>query len=150
MGTATLAQSSVDPSASKGITMISMFKQAALAVCFVASVGAIPLAHADSFGVSVGTGPSYGYYNRPVYAPQRCFRNYYGAVVCRRARPAVYPANYYGGASYYSAPAYYNNGYYNGYNGYNYGSGISLNYSSGWNHRDNDRRDRDDDNRWQH
>jgi hypothetical protein len=135
------------------ISKIGLLKQAAFVVCCAASVGAVPLAHADSFGVSVASGPGYyngGYYNRPIYTPQRCFRDYYGQVRCRR----VYPANYYNGPaySYYNGPAYYNG--YGGYYGSNYGTGISLNYSSGWNHRGGDRRnnwrDRDDGNRWQH
>ena len=157
--------------------MISMFKHAAFAVCCAASVGAIPLAHADGFGIQVSTGPGYyngysnngysnngysnyngysdngysnsGYYSRPANYGQRCVRDYYGEVVCRRA----YQSNYYEGAA-YSAPAYYSGGGY--YSGSNEGSGIAVNYSNGWNHRhrhdhrrDDNRRDRDDGNRWE-
>jgi len=144
------------------ISKLGLLKQAAFVVCCAASVGAMPLAHADSFGISVGTGPGYynggynngAYYNRPVNYRQRCVRDYYGAVHCRTVRPVAY----YNGPAYYSGPAYYNGyGSYGGYNGYNgyggygssYGPAISLSYFGGWNHRDNDdRRDRDDGNRW--
>jgi hypothetical protein len=110
-------------------TKLGMLKQAALAVCCAASVGAMPVAHADGFALSVGTGPAYygGYYN----PYRRCFYDYYGYYRCR---------------PYYAGPAYYGGPYYS--------PGVSIGYYGGGNYRWRDRddwrwRDRDrDDRRW--
>jgi hypothetical protein len=105
-------------------TKLGLLKQAALAVCLaVGGLGVMPLAHADSFGIS--------YSNAPYYAPapRRCWYDYYGYYHCR---------------------PYYNYGYYNGpyYGGPYYGGyypGVSFSYFGGFRDRDDFRfRDRDD------
>jgi hypothetical protein len=109
-------------------TKLGMLKQAALAFCCVASVAAMPVAQADGFGVTVGTGPYYSGYYAP---PRRCFIDYYGYRRC---------------TAYYPAPAYYDGYYAPGY----YSPGVTFGYygSRHWGDRDDWRwRDRDD-HRW--
>jgi hypothetical protein len=109
-------------------TKLGMLKQAVLVACCAASVGAMPIAHADSFGigyhsgwhghsgyaVSIGAGPAYygGYYAAPYYPYRRCYYDYYGYYHCG---PNYASAYYYGGGPYY-------------------GPAVSLGYYRGWGH----------------
>jgi len=127
-------------------TKLGKLKQTAMAICCVASMGAVSAAYADGFAVSVGSGPAY--YNTYAYPPPRCFYDAYGYYRCRPVYPR-YGYTYYGGP-YYSYPSAY----------YSYPS-ISLGYYGRghdrddwrWRDRDNRRwrdRDHDGDRDWRH
>jgi len=115
-------------------TRMGILKQAAIGCCCWVGVGAMPIAQADGFAVSVGTGPVYYQDYDPAYRYHRCYYDYYGYYRCR---------------PYYAYPGEY--GY---YGGPYYTPGISIGYYGGgfhprWRDRDDWRwRDRDRDRRW--
>jgi hypothetical protein len=99
-------------------TKLGMLKQAALSVCLAGGLSVMPIAQADSYGVTYNSG--YSYYDPYAYNPPRCYYDYYGYYRC-------YP--------YYSYPEYYDYGPY-------CSPGITFSYYGGFGHRW--RSDRDD------
>jgi hypothetical protein len=99
-------------------TKLGILKQAALAVCFAGGLSVMPLAHADSYGVTYNSG-SYYY---PSRYDTRCYYDYYGYYRCD---------------PYYTYPEYYDYGPYPYYS-----PGITFSYYGGFGHRW--RSDRDD------